>query len=102
MSVEVGAQIDVALGPLQGSEISADVVGLGRAVDHRRDHEGGVYDLAEAELFGEIVRSVEQGDGRRAPFQEQLKTAKQHALLKRQFDRVARQILLERLYGDVV
>jgi hypothetical protein len=64
---EVRPQIDVALGAPQRPKIFADVVGLRIAVDHRRDHEGVVEDLAEAKLLGEIVRAPEQSGGRRLP-----------------------------------
>ena len=38
----------------------AYVFRIGIAVDHRRDHEGGVDHLAETELFGEVIGAVEQ------------------------------------------
>ena len=41
----------------QRAEELAQVLRIGIARDHRRDHEGGVDDLAEAELLGEVIRA---------------------------------------------
>src|SRR5215468_9828496 len=82
--VEVGSQINVALRPLQGPEIFADVVRLRIAIDHRRDHKGVIDDFAEAQLFGEIIGTAEQSYRRRSTRQKQLEAAEQHAFRERQ------------------
>ena len=58
--VAVGAQVEVTLGAAQRAEELAQILGVEIAVDHRRDHEGRVDDLAEAALLGKIIGAAEQ------------------------------------------
>src|SRR6266700_1904201 len=64
MRIQLRPQIDIALRPAQRLEVTSHVRHIGIAVDHRADHEGGVDDLAIAELLGEIIGAAEQ---RRSP-----------------------------------
>ena len=73
---------------LQRPEVALDVLRIGIAVDHGRDHEGGVDDLAEAELLGEVIRAVEQRGRRALAVEQQLHAAEQHAVLEGQVDLV--------------
>jgi hypothetical protein len=59
MRLAVGAQVEVALRAVQGAEEFAQILGVGVAVDHRRDHKGHVDDFAEAELLGEVIGAAE-------------------------------------------
>jgi len=82
VGVEIGTQVNVALGAPQRPEVLEDVVGFRITVDHRSYHEGVVDDLAAAKLFREIVGSIEQSDGGRFAGQKELQTAKKHPFLK--------------------
>src|SRR5882757_1050998 len=100
--IELGAQVDVALRLPERAEIAPDVLRLRRSLDHRGDHEGGVDDLAEAKLFGEVVGTVEER-GRLTPaVKQRLHAVKQHAVLEGQLDPASGDVLLERLDGGIV
>src|SRR5580704_13611117 len=60
MRVELGAEVDVALGTAKRAEVLADIFRIWVAGEHGGHHEGGVDDLAEAELLHEIVGTAEQ------------------------------------------
>jgi hypothetical protein len=100
--VEFRTQVDVALGALQGAEIAPDVLGIGRAVDHGGDHEGGVDHLAEAELLDEVIGTAEQRRRPAPALDQELEAAKQHAVLEVEIDLAGREILLQRLDRRIV
>src|SRR5215831_9356325 len=100
--VELGPQIDVALGAAQAAEIFAYILRIGRAVDDRRHHEGGVDDFAKAELLDKIVRPAEQRDRRHLAIDQHFHAAEQKAVAKRELDLLQLEILLEPLDGRVV
>ena len=97
MRVAVGTQVEVALRAAQGAEVFAQILGVGVAVDHRRDQEGGVDDFAEAELLGEIIGSAEQGRGGDLAVDQQFHAAEQKALVEGKVDLAGRQIGFEGL-----
>jgi len=100
--IEFRTQVDVALSSLQGGKIAPDVLGIGRAVDHGGDHEGGVDHLAEAELLDEIIRTAEQRRRPALALDQELEAAKQHAVLEREVDLAGREVLLQRLDRRIV
>src|SRR5262249_39655351 len=77
MGEKFRAQIDIALRPTQGAEEFADVLRVRRASDHRCHHEGGVDNLAKAQLLDEIVRPAEQRRSRQLPVDQQFHSAEQ-------------------------
>ena len=56
------------------AKIAADSVELHAIRHHRRDHEGGVRDLAEAKLLQKVILGTEHGGGRRAAVQQLIDT----------------------------
>ena len=84
--VALGPQVDVALRAAQRAEILLHVLRVHVARDHGGDHEGGVDDLAEAELLGEVVRAAEQRRRRHLAVDQLLQAAEQHAVGERQLD----------------
>src|SRR5215813_360206 len=95
MRVQLRAQVDVALRLLERAEIAPDIFRIRRALDHRRDHEGGVDDLAESKLLGEIIWPVEQRGRRALAVEQHLDPVEQHAVLEGQLYLVRRKILLQ-------
>src|SRR5215475_6738922 len=102
MGVELQPQVDVALGLAQGTEELAQVFGIGIAVDHGADHEGGVDNLAEAELLGEVIGATEQVYGRRLALEQLLHAREQHAVGIDQVDLLGLEILLQRLHRGIM
>ena len=83
-------------------KIATDVLGIGRTVDHRGDHEGGVDHLAEAELLDEVVGPAEQRRRPALALDQELEAAEQHAVLEGEIDLVGREVLLQRLDRRIV
>src|SRR2546430_17670531 len=96
MSVELGAEVDVTLGAPKRPKVLLDVLGVRLAGDHRCDHERRVNDLSEAELLRQVVRSAEERYSRDLSLDQELHALEKHAVVERQLDLLARQILLER------
>src|SRR5580692_6365067 len=80
--VGFGPQIDIALRPLQRTEVLAQLGRLGVAPDHARNHERGVDDLAESELLREIVRTTEQCSSRNLTIDQKLHALEEHAVVE--------------------
>src|SRR5262245_34235919 len=59
MGVEFRPQVDITLRPPQRPDESSQIFWIWVAVDHGRNHEGGIDDFAEAKLLGEIIRTAE-------------------------------------------
>src|SRR5712692_10178774 len=97
MRVELGPQIDVALRAAQRPEVLPDVLRIGIAGEHRRNHEGGVDDLAETELLDEVVRPAEERRSGYLAVDQPLQAREQDAVGERELDLVGRKVLLERL-----
>src|SRR5437868_4793731 len=97
MGIEVRPQIDVALRPAERAEIFAHILRVGIAGDERGHHKRRVDDLAETELFHEVVGSAEQGGGRHLAVDQQFHAAEQEPVDKGQLDVLRLQILLQGL-----
>src|SRR3984893_18176625 len=100
--IEIGPQIDIALGAAKRAEELAQIRWIRIAGHHGCDHEGGIDDFAETELLGEVIGSAEQGGSLRLPVNELIEPVKQHSIRERQIDLVRRHVLLERLNRRIV
>src|SRR5689334_21136124 len=61
MCMRLVGDVDVGLCTPQGAKVIADIVALNDLRYQRRNHEGGINNFAEAELFHKIVLRTEHG-----------------------------------------
>ena len=77
MFVRLGFQIDVVLRAAQRFEVALDLIKIGVLGDQMPDHERGIDDFFETQLFGDIKWRAEEARGGDLAVDEQRQAVEQ-------------------------